>query len=88
MLYLNDGIWDGERLLPEGWVDYSHEPSPASAQYGAQWWMFRDGAFEARGLWGQIVLVSQERDLVIAINTTEGGDADSLVGAVYDLFAP
>ena len=88
LLYLNDGIWDGERLLPEGWVDYSHEPSPANAQYGAQWWMFRDGAFEARGLWGQIVLVSQERDLVIAINTTQGGDADTLVGAVYDLFAP
>lgn len=88
LLYLNDGIWDGERLLPEGWVDYSHEPSPANEQYGAQWWMFRAGAFEARGLWGQIVLVSQEHDLVIAINTTQGGDADTLVGAVYDLLTP
>ncbi len=86
LLYLNDGIWDGERILPEGWVDYSHEPSPTNEQYGAQWWMFREGAFEARGLFGQIVLVSQEHDLVVAINTTQGGDADTLLGTVYGLF--
>ena len=85
LLYLNDGVWNGQRLLPEGWVDYSREPSPASEIYGAQWWMFRPGAFEARGLFGQIILVSQEHDLVIAINTTQGGDADTLVGTVYDL---
>jgi CubicO group peptidase (beta-lactamase class C family) len=85
LLYLNDGVWDGRRILPEGWVDYSHEPSPANEQYGAQWWMFREGAFEARGLFGQIVLVSQPNDLVIAINTTQGGDADALLGAAYDL---
>ncbi len=84
LLYLNDGIWDGERVLPEGWVDYSHEPSPTNPSYGAQWWMFRDGAFEARGLFGQIVLVSQDHDLVIAINTTQGGDADTLVSAAYE----
>ncbi|MCB0998162.1 MAG: serine hydrolase [Acidimicrobiales bacterium] len=84
LLYLNDGIWDGRRILPEGWVDYSHEPSPTNPSYGAQWWMFREGAFEARGLFGQIVLVSQDHDLVIAINTTQGGDADTLVSAAYE----
>ena len=86
LLFLNDGVWDGERLLPEGWVEYSHTPSPTNPQYGAQWWMFRDGAFEARGLFGQIILVSPRNDLVVAINTQEGGDADSLIGAVYPLF--
>lgn len=86
LLYLNDGVWDGERILPEGWVEYSHTPSPTNAQYGAQWWMFRDGAFEARGLFGQVILVSQRNDLVVAINTTSGGDADTLVNAVYSLF--
>ena len=87
LLYLNDGIWDGERILPEGWVDYSHTPSATKAQYGAQWWMLHPDSFEARGLFGQIILVSQVNDLVIAINTTAGGDADSLIDTVYPLFA-
>ena len=86
LLFLNDGIWDGERILPEGWVDYSHTPSPTNAQYGAQWWMLRPDAFEARGLFGQIVMVSQLHDLVIVINTTQGGDADTLIGAAYAAF--
>lgn len=86
LLYLNDGVWNGERLLPEGWVEYSHLPSPGNPQYGAQWWMFRDGAFEARGLFGQIILVSPRNDLVVAINTKQGGDAEALNDTVYSLF--
>ena len=86
LLFANDGVWDGTRILPEGWVEYSHTPSPTNPQYGAQWWMFRDGAFEARGLFGQIILVSPRNDLVVAINTKQGGDADTLNNAVYALF--
>lgn len=83
LLFLNDGVWDGQRILPEGWVDYSHTPSATNAQYGAQWWMLHPDSFEARGLFGQIILVSQPHDLVIVINTTQGGDADTLVNDVY-----
>lgn len=41
LLYLNDGIWNGERILPEGWVKYTATPAPAAPQgeYGAQWWL-------------------------------------------------
>lgn len=41
LLYLNDGVWDGERILPEGWVKYTTTPAPAApqGQYGAQWWL-------------------------------------------------
>lgn len=41
LLYLNDGVWNGERILPEGWVKYSTTPAPAAKkkQYGAQWWL-------------------------------------------------
>jgi CubicO group peptidase (beta-lactamase class C family) len=41
LLYLNDGVWNGERILPEGWVKYTLTPAPAAemGEYGAQWWL-------------------------------------------------
>jgi CubicO group peptidase (beta-lactamase class C family) len=40
-LYLRDGVWNGQRVLPEGWVDFGRTPGPASNTdtYGAQWWI-------------------------------------------------
>jgi CubicO group peptidase (beta-lactamase class C family) len=45
-LYLRDGAWDGERLLPESWVDFARTKTPAdnSNVYGAGWWITAYGA--------------------------------------------
>jgi CubicO group peptidase (beta-lactamase class C family) len=43
-LYLQDGVWNGTRLLPEGWSSYVSTPAAASDnQYGALFWLNRDG---------------------------------------------
>jgi CubicO group peptidase (beta-lactamase class C family) len=41
LLYLQEGVWDGRRILPADWVDYSRTPAPAAkeAQYAAQFWL-------------------------------------------------
>lgn len=40
LLYLDDGLWRGRRILPEGWVRFCATPAPASGgRYGAQWWL-------------------------------------------------
>ncbi|MCR9079485.1 MAG: beta-lactamase family protein [Hyphomonadaceae bacterium] len=40
-LYLRDGVWEDERLLPEGWVDFARTKTPADNAniYGAGWWI-------------------------------------------------
>lgn len=40
-LYLRDGVWEDERLLPEGWVDFARTETPAENAnvYGAGWWV-------------------------------------------------
>ncbi|GEO07913.1 serine hydrolase domain-containing protein [Segetibacter aerophilus] len=44
LLYLQDGVWNGERILPVGWVNFTTTPTTAKTtkkegSYGAQWWL-------------------------------------------------
>jgi len=72
-LYLADGVWEGRRLLPEGWVDFARTPAPAPVEeefgYGAHWWLWDGhgfpGTFAAHGYEGQYVIVRPDRDLVV-----------------------
>lgn len=41
LLYLNNGVWQGERVLPEGWIEYTTTPTPKASrgEYGAHFWL-------------------------------------------------
>jgi CubicO group peptidase (beta-lactamase class C family) len=49
LLYLRDGVWQGRRLLPEGWITYSLKPvrEASSQRYGAQVWLKLDEAADS-----------------------------------------
>jgi len=73
LLYLRDGVWDGRRLLPEGWVDYARTPTFQQAgaevdgRYGAHWWLdiAGPGSFSANGYEGQHIVLVPELDLIL-----------------------
>lgn len=72
LLYLRDGVWDGARLLPEGWVDYARtptfqQPGVDANRYGAHWWLDfgGPGSFSANGYDGQFTIIVPDRDLII-----------------------
>lgn len=81
LLHMNDGVWNGERILPEGWAKYVATPAPSqptpradgapSRGYGAQWWLYNNfpgipsDTYAALGNRGQFLLVIPSRDLII-----------------------
>ena len=79
MLYLRDGVWDGTRILPAGWIDYTRTPAPADTarKYGAHFWLEIPGeyggadprlpvqAFHAAGHEAQFLTIVPSRDVVI-----------------------
>jgi CubicO group peptidase (beta-lactamase class C family) len=75
LLHLWDGVWQGERILPEGWVDFISTPAPGdpAQSYGGLFWLNRGGAmdqipqdaFWAAGFMGQTTMVIPSRDFVI-----------------------
>jgi CubicO group peptidase (beta-lactamase class C family) len=70
LLYLRDGVVDGRRVLPEGWVEHGRTPRSVDPEdgreYGAHWWIGGEGhgAFSALGYEGQSILVCPDLDLV------------------------
>jgi len=75
LLYLNDGVWNGERLLPEGWSKFVATPAPVqpprNAGYGAFFWLhgpaqgLPEGTYAMNGNRGQYVFVVPSRKVVI-----------------------
>lgn len=70
-LYLNDGLWNGRRILPEGWVDHARtvtaHDDESGFDYGAHWWSLPQeiGSLVAAGYEGQYIMVIPQRELIL-----------------------
>lgn len=75
LLYLNEGNWLGEQLLPENWVAYTTKPANGSKEgYGAFFWLNQSGTdqpdapkdtYACKGHDGQYIFIIPSKDLVI-----------------------
>jgi CubicO group peptidase (beta-lactamase class C family) len=87
-LYLQDGVWNGERILPEGFVKFVSTLAPAwtadnDPVYGGFFWINGDGRFQVpkdayymAGAGGQYVLIIPSHDLVVVrLGHFKGGSA-------------
>ena len=76
VLYLNDAIWNGERLLPEGWVDYALTPTHTGTNYAACFRSNVEGAFPdlprdaawASGASDQKIFILRRQRLTVAVS--------------------
>ena len=80
-LFLNEGMWDGKRIISKEWVDASISPvvedirpdnDKPDTGYGYQWWVPNTGdeatIFAGNGYGGQFLQVVPEYDLVVVFN--------------------
>lgn len=97
LLYLRDGMWDGRRLLPAGWVDHGRRLRSSDEEgngYGAHWWVVDDdmGSFRASGYEGQSILVCPGLDLLAVRLGYSTAEMYTALGewraAVVDSFRP
>jgi CubicO group peptidase (beta-lactamase class C family) len=98
LLYLNGGVWQGTRILPEGWIDFVTTPAPGDPErgYGGLFWLNRGGAMDrlpadaywAAGYMGQRTLIIPSRDLVVVRHgPSPGGDGAYLEELVVRILA-
>jgi CubicO group peptidase (beta-lactamase class C family) len=99
LLHLWDGVWQGERILPAGWIDYITTLAPADPdqKYGALFWLNRGGQYKTlprdmywpAGHHGQVVLVIPSRQMVIVRlgHSAQGGFDQYIEPIVHKILA-
>ena len=76
-LYLHDGTFNGQQIVPASWVadsrtmDQPHLLPGNDFGYGYQWWMVGgdSGEFMAMGVYGQYIYINPETNTVIVKNS-------------------
>jgi CubicO group peptidase (beta-lactamase class C family) len=95
-LYLQKGVWNGVRLVPEAWVEAATSwqvangdkpESDWSQGYGYQFWRSRHDAYRGDGAFGQFCIVMPEQDAVLAI-TAGTRDMQAELNVIWEYLVP
>jgi len=98
LLMLNKGKSGELQVISENWVQEATNPDSDAVDYGAlydgyplgygyQWWLFPDGRFEAQGLFGQLIYIAPDQDVVIVkLSAWPEGVVDEMEFESYAFF--
>ncbi len=95
-LYLQKGLWNGQRILLESWVEaattkqVSNGNDPASdwtQGYGYQFWRCRHNIYRGDGAFGQFCIVMPEQEVVLAM-TAGVADMQAVLNLVWEKLLP
>jgi CubicO group peptidase (beta-lactamase class C family) len=91
LLVLRRGIWQGDKLVAERWVDELRRPCAINPAYGLLWWLNTGGApwawasptsFSARGAGSNVIWLDPEADLLVVARWIERGSVEPLLRMV------
>lgn len=96
LLFLRDGEWEGNQLVPRSWVQDSIQPQlPAEDgyDYGYYWWLLAGSPANVAIAWGfggQFVYLVPALDLMVVMTADTARDHDELDGEtfLYDHLLP
>ena len=81
-LYLQQGVWNGKQILPEGWVRKVERTAiptnRGGGEYSLLFWKSRNDTYSAVGKFGQYCTICPEKDAVIVINALDKDDPNLL----------
>ncbi len=82
---------NGQSIVPDGWLAQATSTRTDIGQpergYGYQWWTYANGAFAARGIFGQGIFIDPQRKLVIVSNANwAGGATDPVASRAREAF--
>ncbi len=95
-LYLQKGVWNGQRILPEDWVaeatslQVDNQPNDNvdwRQGYGYQFWRCQHNAYRGDGAFGQYCIVMPDQDAVIAI-TSGVGNMQAVLDLIWTRLLP
>ena len=80
---LNGARVGQQSIVPDGWLADATSERVATGRpgrgYGYQWWTYADGAYAARGIFGQGIFIDPKRRIVIVSSANWGGGATDRV---------
>jgi CubicO group peptidase (beta-lactamase class C family) len=85
VLMAQDGIWEGRRLLPAGWLHTATRGHADEDRYGYHWRTYPNGAYAAVGMFVQMVIVFPDHGATLAV-TAAMEESDCLVPHVFKRF--